>query len=118
MAVRAVAVAGALFAAASLAVFGPRAALSVAAGGALATANLLALARVVGAILPESAEGARAQSRGSWVLLAGLKLVGLFVVLWLLLRYAGLSPLAVAAGFGALPIGIAIGSLVSDRNPA
>jgi hypothetical protein len=35
---------------------------------------------------------------------------------WLLMRHGIVSPLPMLIGFGALPIGIAIGSLVSDRS--
>jgi hypothetical protein len=41
---------------------------------------------------------------------------GLVVAVWLLMRHGVVSPLPMMVGFGALPIGIAIGSLVSDRR--
>jgi ATP synthase I chain len=112
----AVGLTGAAFASAALLVFGAASALSVAIGAAVATGNLWVLARIVGALLPTEAAGARAQSRAGWVLVAMLKMVGLVGLLWLLMRRGGVSPLALAAGWGALPIGIAIGALVSDRN--
>ena len=105
----------------------------MAAGGlAIATANLWALARVVAALLPTDAptdapaadgtEGPRT-GRGpgprgfaAWSLLAALKMVGLVALVWLLMRRGVVSPLPMLVGFGALPIGIAIGSLVSDRS--
>jgi hypothetical protein len=43
-------------------------------------------------------------------------MVGLIAVAWLLMRRGIASPLPMLIGFGALPIGIAIGSLVSDRS--
>jgi len=91
-------------------------ALSVACGGALATGNLWALARVVAALLPDTRRTAEAQSRGAWSLLAAVKMVGLVAVAWLLMRRGIASPVPMLIGFGALPIGIAIGSLVSDRS--
>jgi hypothetical protein len=47
---------------------------------------------------------------------AALKMVGLVGVVWLLMRHGVVGPVAMMLGFGALPIGIAIGSLVSDRT--
>jgi hypothetical protein len=111
-----VAAAGATLAVGAMAVFGAAAAFSVAVGAGIATGNLWILGRVVTAILPTGAAGARSQSRAAWALVAGLKMVGLIAVVWLLMRHAVVSPLAMLVGFGALPIGIAIGSLVSDRN--
>ena len=61
--------------------------------------------------------GAEAQSRGGWAVVAVLKIVGLLALAWLLMRHAIVSPMPKLVGFGALPIGIAIGSLVSDRRP-
>jgi hypothetical protein len=43
-------------------------------------------------------------------------MVGLLAVTWLLMRHGVVSPLPMLVGFGALPIGIAIGSIVSDRG--
>jgi hypothetical protein len=112
----AVAISGAVLAVAALAVADAWSAFSVAMGGAIATANLWILARVVHALMPTSAEGARAQSRAGWALVAALKMVGLVGVVWLLMRHGGVSPVPMMVGIGALPIGIAIGGLVSDRN--
>jgi hypothetical protein len=111
-----VAVAGAGLAAAAAALFGPREGLSVAAGASLAAANLWALARVVSSLLPDEGQGAAAQNRGAWGLVAGLKTAGLLVAAWLLLRYRVAAPLPMLVGFCSLPIGIAIGSLMSDRR--
>ena len=111
-----VAIAGGVLAVCALAVADPWSAFSVAMGGAIATANLWILARIVHALLPSTAEGARAQSRAAWALVAALKMVGLVGVVWLLMRHGVVSPVPMMVGFGALPIGIAIGSLVSDRT--
>jgi hypothetical protein len=43
-------------------------------------------------------------------------MVGLVGVVWLLMRHGVVSPVPMMVGIGALPIGIAIGGLVSDRN--
>jgi hypothetical protein len=114
--IAAVAIAGGALTALALVAFGPGAALSVAVGGAIATGNLWALARIIAALLPGDTGGAQAQSRAGWALLAVLKLFGLVAVVWLLMRHGVVSPLPMLVGFGALPIGIAIGSLVSDRS--
>jgi hypothetical protein len=95
---------------------GSRAALSVAVGAVLAAVNLWALARIVSALLPDGASAARPGGAGRWALLALLKMFALFAAVWLLMRYELVSPLAMLVGFGALPVGIAIGSLVSDRS--
>ncbi len=92
------------------------AALSVATGAALACANLWVMARVVSALLPEDAAGAARQSRFAWALVAALKMAALLGVMWLLMRQGFVSPLAMLVGLLSLPIGIAIGSLVSDRS--
>jgi hypothetical protein len=107
------------FCVAALLVFGLRVTASVAIGGAIAVLNLWAVARVIGALLPSgptAGTAAEAQSRGGWVLVALLKMLGLVAVVWLLMRHGVASPLPMVVGFGSLPIGIVIGSLVSDRS--
>jgi hypothetical protein len=118
MSIAAVAIAGTALTAASLVVFGLSTARSVAVGGAIAAVNLWVLGRVVAGLLPSEAEGARAQSRAGWALVAAVKMLGLVGVVWLLMRHGVVSPLAMLVGLGALPIGIAIGALVSDRSHA
>jgi hypothetical protein len=127
----AVALCGATLALGARVVLGPRAALSTAVGAGIAAGNLWALARIVTALLPVASResgrtnarpDARAQRESGrtnaslWALLALLKMFGLFSVVWLLMRYRLVSPLSMLVGFGALPMGIAIGSLVSDRS--
>jgi ATP synthase I chain len=117
MSLRAVVITGAVLSLFALAFAGPGAALSVAAGAGLAAGNLWLLARTVTALLPDDRPGAEAQSRGGWALVAVLKMFGLLALAWLLMRHGIVSPMPMLIGFGALPIGIAIGSLVSDRSP-
>jgi hypothetical protein len=112
----AVAASGVALALAAAAFFGMRAAFSVGTGAALATGNLWALARIVAALLPGDSAGAQSQSRAAWALVAVLKMIGLLAAAWLLMRGGLVSPMPMLVGFGALPIGIAIGSLVSDRS--
>jgi hypothetical protein len=117
MSLRAVAIAGAGLVLCALVFAGAGAAVSVAAGAGLAAGNLWLLARIVSALLPDDRPGAEAQSRAGWALVAVLKMLGLLALAWLLMRHGIVSPLPMLIGFAALPIGIAIGSLVSDRSP-
>ena len=127
----AVVLSGAALALGGLLTSGPDAALSVSIGATVAATNLWALARIVTALLPVSSKESAAfssnanglnlaahvpASPAAWSLLAAVKMLALFAVVWLLLRYAVVSPLPMLVGFGALPVGIAIGSLVSDRS--
>jgi hypothetical protein len=112
-----VAATGAVLSLGALLFAGVGTAFSVAVGGGIAAGNLWALARIIRALLPDERAGAEAQSRGGWALLAVLKLFALLAAVWLLMRHGVVSPLPMVVGFGALPIGIAIGSLVSDRSP-
>lgn len=114
--ISAVAGSGAALAAAGALLAGAWTGVSIAAGGALAAANLWALSRIVVALLPDHAAGAEAQSRAAWALVAMLKLGALLAGVWLLLRGSLVSPLPMLIGLTALPIGIAIGALVSDRS--
>jgi hypothetical protein len=112
----AVALCGAALALGALVVLGPKTAFSVAVGAAIAAGNLWALARIVTALLAANHDDARPSHEGAWSLVALVKMLGLLAVVWLLMRYAAVSPLPMLVGFGALPMGIAIGSLVSDRG--
>jgi hypothetical protein len=114
----AVGIAGVAMIIAALAVFGGSGAVSASAGAALALGNLWALARIVSALLPDEKRAAKAQSRASWVFLAVLKMFALLGVTWLLMRHGLVSPLPMLLGFLSLPMGIAIGTLVSDRTGA
>lgn len=98
---------------AALVVFGPRLAFSVAIGAALALSNLWALARIMAPMFQSSPP---AGSRGAQVLLVVPKMLGLVAIAWLLMRQGVVSPMPMLVGFGSLPIGIVIGSLVSDRS--
>jgi uncharacterized membrane protein len=118
VAVLGVAITGGVFALAAAVVAGPLTAFSVAVGAAVATANLWALARILAALIPRTEAGAQTQSRAAWGIVAIVKVLGLVAVVWLLMRHGIVSPIPMLVGFGALPIGIAIGSLVSDRSAA
>lgn len=118
-AILAVAGVGAAMALGTLALAGARAATSVALGGAVAAGNLWALARIVGAVLPSSPGHGPSPApprRAAWALVAGPKMLGLVGLVGLLMRHGGVEPLPLLLGLGALPVGIVIGALVSDRD--
>src|ERR1700721_2247750 len=96
----AVAGSGAALAVGALLTFGGSTALSVAVGGGLAAANLWALARIIGALLPSDGAAAAAQSRAGWSLVVGLKMIGLVLGAWLLMRHGWVAPLPLVVGFG------------------
>ena len=93
-----------------------RAAVSVAVGGAIATANLWVLARIVGSLMPAEGETGAPNAKAAYGVLALLKLTVLFGGVWFLMTKHLVDPIPLVVGFGALPIGIAIGSIVSDRR--
>jgi len=112
VAIGAVAVFGALFTAVAGTVWGARGAISAALGAAIAASNLWVLARIVGATARPDAS----KSAAVWGLLALVKMLALFVIVWLLVRWGVAQPLPLVLGYGALPIGIAVGSVVADRR--
>lgn len=91
----------------AIAAFGWRMGSSCAAGGLLATANLWAFAYV--------GKGMLGEGRRLWGLLGGLKLLALLAVFYLLMSSDLLSGLGVAAGYAALPLGVAIGNFAAPR---
>jgi hypothetical protein len=116
MHVRAVLLTGAVLALAAFAFSGTRSGLSAGLGALLAAGNLWAWARIVSALLPEDTAGAEAQSGLAWVLVAGLKILAWVAIAWLLMRHGLVAIPPFLVGLLALPIGIAIGSLVSHRS--
>lgn len=91
--------------------FGGRAALGVAIGGAIATLNLLVFARIGQAFL------SRRGNTAPWAVVAVIKLVALLGGVWLILKSGYVSGLALTIGYGALPIGITVGSLFGPKPP-
>lgn len=91
--------------------FGFQAGLSVAIGAGAAAANLYALAKIIRALTTPGAT----RSVAGWSIAFALKLVFLVGGLWLLLTWGVVSTLPLLIGYGTLPIGIAISSLVSDK---
>jgi hypothetical protein len=107
-----VAVLGTLFALVAGTLWSAHAGISAAVGATIAASNLWALARIVGATArPDASKSALA-----WAMLALVKMLGLFALVWLLVRWGIAQPLPMVLGYGALPIGIAVGSVVSDRT--
>lgn len=89
--------------------FGWRAGLGVAVGGLVATVNLWLFALVVRGVLRGGVVGRL------WGLLGGLKFVGLLGVAWVLLERGLINGFALAVGYAALPIGIAVGGYLAPR---
>ena len=106
-AVAAVAVA---FSLAALGWFGWRAAMGVAAGGLLATLNLWVIALVSRQVL---AGGRRGRI---WGLLGGLKFLALLGIAFLLLQAGLTNGLTLAVGYVSLPLGVAIGTVLSQER--
>jgi hypothetical protein len=109
MAIIAVAAVAVTMSVAAIASWGLRIGASVASGGLVATLNLWAFAYVGRGVLGTGG------GRRLWGLLGGLKLIVLLGGLYLLLSSGALSGIAVVAGYGALPIGAAIGSFLGPR---
>ncbi len=98
-------------------VWGARLALSVGAGAAIAASNLYVLSKIVGAMMGGAVAGeSRGVGAGTWGLLAMVKMVVLFGGIWLVMTKGLVDPLGLVVGYGSLPIGIAIGSIVSDKT--
>jgi hypothetical protein len=103
---------GLVFTMAAAVVSDGRAALSVAIGAAVAAANLFVLAQIVSRVIGQSG------SAGVWGVFAVAKMLVFFLGMWLLMTKGLVSPIPLLVGYGSLPIGIAIGSLVSDKTAA
>jgi hypothetical protein len=108
---------GSLMAVTAAFVWGARFALSVGAGAAIAGSNLYVLSKIVGAMMDPGADGeARGAGAGTWGVLAMVKMVVLFGGIWLVMTKGLVDPMGLVVGYGSLPIGIAIGSIVSDKT--
>jgi hypothetical protein len=109
-AILSVAVCAAGLAVGGLAFFGASAGFGVAVGGAIATANLWLFARIGQAFLQE-------KGRGPWIAIACVKLVVLFGGVFWLIKNDVVSGIALAVGYGAMPLGITLGSLFGPKPP-
>ena len=95
----------------ALAAYGPREALGVAIGGAIAVANLYIFARV-----GDAYTGRRGRT-APWALIAIVKVTILLGGIWLILKTGVVPPLALMAGYASLIVGITIGSLFGPQPP-
>lgn len=102
---------------------GARVALSIGIGAAIAAANLYVLAQIVASMIgvpgPARAgeDAAPAQGNaGAWGVVAFFKMNALIAGVWYLMTKGLVAPIPLVFGYGSLPIGIAIGSLVSDKT--
>jgi hypothetical protein len=110
-AIASVFVTGLCFGIAGFAAAGVRAGLGVTVGGLLATLNILVFARVGEAFV------GRRGNAAPWGVVAVLKMGFLFGGVWLILKNGYFSPLALIAGYAALPVGITLGSLFGPKPP-
>jgi hypothetical protein len=92
-----------LFALGALLLAGPEAGLGTAVGGLVATLNFWLFAHIGRGVL---SGGARSRF---WALVAVLKFLMLFGGAWLLLKAGLTSPVTLALGYGAMPLGITTG---------
>ena len=121
---RIVAIVGGVFTLGSLAFKDVRVTTSVLIGTALALGNLWVLAKIVASLMPAepektaNAEGAEAtgaeprRGAGGWGIVAILKIFALFGGAFLLWKSHVALPLPTLLGYGALPIGIFVGSVL------
>jgi hypothetical protein len=122
---------GAILGLGALGLYGPRAAVSVFLGAAIAVANLLTMRAIIRSLLvvpdepdePDESKDPRehksAGRRGgiAWGVFAVLKILILFGGIWILLTRQLVDPMALAVGYGVLPLGIALASLWSSLRP-
>ena len=81
-------------------------------GGVLATLNLMVFARVAAAFIEQKGRST------PWAIIGGIKLIGLFLCVYIILSRGDISAVAFIMGYGALPVGISIGTLRANRNAA
>ncbi len=112
----AVGLSGALMTVTAAFVWGTRMGVSVAAGSTIAASNLYVLTRIVHAMIDGNPDGSRGSSAGAWGVIAVGKMILLFGGIWWVMTRALVDPIGLLVGYGSLPIGIAIGAIVSDKT--
>jgi|HubBroStandDraft_2_1064218.scaffolds.fasta_scaffold448891_2 hypothetical protein len=113
----AVALSAALMGATAFFVWGARFAVSVEVGGAVAASNLYVLSRIVHGMTDTGRNDGNAGASGAaWGLIFLGKMLVLFGGIWWVMARGLANPLGLVVGYGSLPIGIAIGSIVSDKT--
>jgi hypothetical protein len=111
-AVCAVAITAAVFTVAAMPFAGFQFGMGVLAGGVIAVANLVVLARIVQAFLGNKGNTA------PWAIIAVLKLVLLLGGVWMILKSGVVSGLALVIGYMSLPVGAVAASLFGPKPPA
>jgi len=92
-------------------IFDGRTTAGVAVGGVLATVNFILFIRLASAFMSQKGNTA------PWAVLAGVKLLGLFAFVFIVLKRGDLPALALAIGYASLPIGISLGTLKKSHPP-
>ncbi len=110
-AILSVAICAGLLSAGAFAGFGVKSGAGVVIGGAIATANLWVFSRIGQAFI------GRRGNTAPWALIAVLKLAALLFGVWMILKSGLVSGLSLTVGYGALPIGITLGSLFGPKPP-
>lgn len=90
-------------------------AVSVGMGVLTAVANLYVLSRIVAALAIPHVDAAK-NAAFAWGVIALGKIMVLFGGIWLLMAHRLVDPIPLLVGYGSLPIGIAIGAVVSDKT--
>jgi len=90
-------------------------AVSVVTGAAIGLSNLYVLAKIVAAVAVPHRD-ARENGAFVWGVIALGKLMILCGIMWLLMTRRLVDPIPLVLGYGSLPMGIAIGGVVSDKT--
>ncbi len=90
---------------------GTRAGLGVAYGAALAVGNFWVFARVIAAFLDKRGRTV------PWIIVSLVKVLALFAAAYELMKHDLASPLALAIGYGSLPVGIVVAELFGRTTP-
>lgn len=106
-AAKAAAILGGILAAFALPISGPRAAVSVLVGAAIAVANLVSMRAIIRALVRSPDDAGPSTGQALWALFAALKILLLFGGIWLLLTRRLVDPMPLVVGYGVLPLGIA-----------
>lgn len=138
----AAAILGGVFTLGALGTHGPKTAMSVALGAAIAVANLLTMRAIVRALVRPPADeaatdgetdgeeekdgeerpapdhrGAGRRGGAAWGIFAILKIFVLFGGIWILLTKGLVVPIPLVVGYGVLPLGIAAASFWGSLRP-
>ncbi len=114
-ATKAAALIGGVLAVGALPLSGPRAAVSVLVGAAIAVANLLSMRAIIRAVVRSPQEGP-STAQALWALFAALKILLLFGGIWFLLTRRLVDPIPLVVGYGVLPLGIVASAVWSSRR--